>query len=122
MPIFYFDIETDTSFIRDDEGRWFRNAEDAEIEAGEAVTAIIWEANVNSVTITVRDSAGHTVGQASASLQKERPNRRSSFKLNPSVAVRCRLCIKAHAYMYRPPSCQTNALPRLHRPRRSWRS
>ena len=75
MPIFYFDIETDTSFIRDDEGRWFRNPEDAEIEAGEAVTEIIWEADVKSVTITVRNSAGKTVGRASASLQKERPKR-----------------------------------------------
>ena len=75
MPKFYLDIETDKSFIRDDEGRWFRNVEDANDEAGEAVTAIIWEANVNSVTITIRDSAGKTVGKASASLQKERPKR-----------------------------------------------
>jgi hypothetical protein len=52
-----------------------RNVEDAENEAAEAVTAIIWEADVNSVTITVRDSAGNTVGHASASLQKERPKR-----------------------------------------------
>jgi hypothetical protein len=41
MPVFLLDIETDTSFIRDDEGRWFRNVEDAENEAAEAVTAII---------------------------------------------------------------------------------
>jgi hypothetical protein len=76
MPVFYLDIETDTSFIRDDEGRWFRNVEDANDEAGEAVTAIIWEAKVDRVTITVRDSAGNTVGVASASLEKERSKRR----------------------------------------------
>jgi hypothetical protein len=81
MPVFYFDIETDKSIIRDDEGRWFRNVEDANHEAGEAVTAIIWDANVDSVTITVRDSAGKTVGRASAFLQKERSRyRRSGLK------------------------------------------
>jgi drug/metabolite transporter superfamily protein YnfA len=40
------------------------------------VTAIIWEAKVDRVTITVRDSAGNTVGVASASLEKERSKRR----------------------------------------------
>jgi hypothetical protein len=76
MPVFYLDIETDKSFIRDDEGRWFRNVEEANDEAGEAVTEIIWAAKVASVTITVRDSAGNAVGFASASLQKERSKRR----------------------------------------------
>jgi hypothetical protein len=71
MPMFYLDIETDKSLVRDDEGRWFADVETARREAGEAATAIIWETRVDSVTITVRDSAGNTVGLASASLQKE---------------------------------------------------
>ena len=71
MPMFYLDIETDKSFIRDDEGSWFPDVETARREAAEAVTAIIWETKVDSVAITVRDSAGNTVGFASASLQTE---------------------------------------------------
>jgi hypothetical protein len=69
--LFNLDIETDKSFIGDDEGSWFLNVETARREAAEAATAIIWETKVDSVAITVRDSAGNTVGLASASLQTE---------------------------------------------------
>jgi hypothetical protein len=71
MPMFYLDVETDKSFIRDDEGSWFPTVETARREAAETATAIIWETKVDSVTITVRDTAGKTVGLASASLQTE---------------------------------------------------
>jgi hypothetical protein len=69
MPLFYFDIETPGSFTQDEEGHSFPDAEIAKREAANAVATVVREMELDSLSITVRDEAGHTVGVAEAFLR-----------------------------------------------------
>jgi hypothetical protein len=69
MPLFYFDIEAGGSFVSDEEGQWFPTAEVAKREAVHAVATVIREMELDSLSITVRDEGGNTVGVASGTLE-----------------------------------------------------
>jgi hypothetical protein len=62
MALFYFDIETRGSFTQDEEGHSFPDAQTAKREAANAVATVVQEMELDSLSITVRDKTGNTVG------------------------------------------------------------
>jgi hypothetical protein len=76
MPLFYFDVRENGTFIQDDEGMELRDLEAAEVEAAEAAASIgrdrLPKGSVNSITVEVSNEDRRRVLTATVSLRVHR--------------------------------------------------